>query len=158
MAEIIHNTDAILAAFNRLLAAGQDLNEPMAVIAEILESASLRAFEQEKNPTTGEAWAPLSEVTKARRRNGSDAILRDSSGLFQSITRFADNDSAGVGTNKIYATTQHFGALKGAFKSSPRKVPWGDIPARPFLGLGPDDEEEIVDTLAHFLMEAIEPN
>ncbi len=155
MAEIIHNTDEVLAAFNRLLAAGQDLNEPMAVIAELLETASLRAFEQEKNPSNGEAWAPLSEVTKARRRNGSDTILRDSAALFQSITSFADGDSASVGTNKVYARVQHFGALKGAFKSSPRSIPWGDIPARPFFGVGADDEDDILDTLASFLDDAL---
>jgi len=38
--------------------------------------------------------------------------------------------------------------------SSQRPLPWGDIPARPFLVLQDVDREDILDTLAKFVLGA----
>ena len=47
-----------------------------------------------------------------------------------------------VGSPEKYASTHQFGAKQGAYGSTRRgaPIPWGDIPARPFLGLSSDDE------------------
>lgn len=45
-----------------------------------------------------------------------------------------------VGSNMIYAATAHFGAKKGAFGNG---APWGDIPAREYLGISLADEAEL---------------
>lgn len=45
-----------------------------------------------------------------------------------------------VGSPLIYAPTFHYGAKKGQFGKG---APWGDIPAREFLGLSSDDEVSI---------------
>lgn len=46
-----------------------------------------------------------------------------------------------VGSPLIYASTYQFGARKGEFGMG---APWGDIPAREFLGLSNDDQETIL--------------
>ena len=33
-------------------------------------------------------------------------------------------------------------------------IPWGDIPARPFLGVGPTDRENILETITEYLATA----
>lgn len=46
-----------------------------------------------------------------------------------------------VGSNMIYAATQNFGAKKGEFGNG---APWGDIPAREWLGISGADETELM--------------
>lgn len=81
------------------------------------------------------AWAGLSPVTLARRAHGGGAILQDSGELKRSITATHTNDTATVGSNLKYAPTHQFGARQGEFGRSDRNtpLPWGDIPARPFI-------------------------
>jgi phage virion morphogenesis protein len=94
-------------------------------------------------------------------------------GLLGSISGEATANSAMVGTNKIYAAVHQFGAKKGEFgtvtitrkiatskrsggsriaKPYQMQVPWGDIPARPFLVLQDEDKEEIRKTLNNFIL------
>lgn len=81
------------------------------------------------------AWAGLSPVTLARRAHGGGAILQDSGELKGSIKATHTNDTATIGTNLVYAPTHQFGARQGEFGRSDRNtpLPWGDIPARPFI-------------------------
>ena len=81
------------------------------------------------------AWAGLSPVTLAMRAHGGGAILQDSGELKGSIKASHTVDTATVGTNLKYAPTHQFGAKQGEFGRSDRNtpLPWGDIPARPFI-------------------------
>ena len=81
------------------------------------------------------AWAGLSPVTLARRAHGGGAILQDSGLLKKSINASHTDDTATVGSNSEYAATHQFGAKQGEFGRSDRNtpLPWGDIPARPFI-------------------------
>ena len=81
------------------------------------------------------AWAGLSPVTIARRRGGAGAILQDSGVLKRSINASHTVNTATVGSNLKYAPTHQFGARQGEFGRSDRNtpLPWGDIPARPFI-------------------------
>ena len=81
------------------------------------------------------AWAGLSPVTLARRAHGGGAILQDSGELKGSIKASHTVDTATVGSNLKYAPTHQFGARQGEFGRSDRNtpLPWGDIPARPFI-------------------------
>ena len=74
----------------------------------------------------------------------------------------ADYNSAGVFTNVPYAAVHQFGARKGSFGSYSDTdknghpfagvSPWGDIPARPFIGLSADNEEDIRQTLIEYVL------
>ena len=108
---------------------------------------------------------------KRRRKSGHTPlrILTQSGDLASSIQSDSDATSAIVGTNIPYASTHQFGASKGEFgsfsviarairgkytrlKSNPKvQVPWGDIPAREFLGVSEAGRVQIVDTLNNYL-------
>jgi phage virion morphogenesis protein len=153
--EIVHNAGEITAALNRLLARSNDLTEPMRAIAAVMESATEEAFANQADPATGVPWAPLSDTTKTQRsKQGSwpGQVLQVSGGLAASIESQSDSHSASIGTNKIYAPVHFFGASKGEFGNG---APWGDIPARPFLGLSADDESSILDILDQFLADGL---
>lgn len=117
----------------------------MRKIAGIMHDAVEQNFEEEGRPK----WDELRPSTIKRREKegkGSGKILQRSGKLASSVEQHADNDEAAVGTNKVYATTQHFGAKKGQFGKTKRgaPIPWGDIPARPFMMLGDGDPEKIM--------------
>ena len=91
----------------------------------------------------GVPWAPLSAVTKSRRRRGSDKPLRDTGILANSISYNVLRKGVEIGTKVRYAGTHQFGARQGQYGRTKRggPIPWGNIPARPFLptdGLPPE--------------------
>ena len=57
----------------------------------------------------------------------------------------------------IYAAVMQLGAAQGEFGArigKDKNGPWGDIPARPFLGVGPTDRENILETITEYLATA----
>jgi phage gpG-like protein len=69
---------------------------------------------------------------------------------------FRDFDSDGsliIGSTRKYAAVQQFGASKRQFGNAP----WGDIPARPFLGLSEQDKGTILDIISLNLMQHVQP-
>ena len=89
----------------------------------------------------------MSEKTKnARRKTGHypGQILQVSGQLAISITTHYDNESAIIGSNKVYAAIHQLGGLAGKNK----KV---SIPARPYLKLTDDDFEKILIETSQFL-------
>lgn len=106
----------------------------------------------------GTPWAALRPVTIKAREKAKQlplAILRRSGHLAGSINyELAGDDSVRIGSPVPYAAVHQFGAAQGQFGAWMGKdrlgrdhfhhLPWGDIPARPFLGIGPDDEAEFI--------------
>lgn len=69
---------------------------------------------------------------------------------------FKQFDSSGallIGSDREYAAVQQFGARKNQFG----KAPWGDIPARPFLGISGKDESTILDIISLSLTDYLSP-
>ena len=153
---IEYDDTQVRAALDRLARAGRDMSPVMRVIAGHLLAGADKAFLDETAPD-GTKWAALSDVTLARRqkRGRGSTILQESGHLAQSITADSDATSAVVGTNPVYATTHQFGAKKGAFGATARgaPIPWGDIPARPFLGVSEKTSRQVVDAIATFIGE-----
>lgn len=150
--------DAVRRRLNQLVSAGADLSPAMREIAGKLEADADAAFERQQDPD-GTPWAPLSAVTLARRAAkrpsaGTHNILHDEGDLVGSISSRFGARHAEVGSGEIYAATHQFGAAKGAFGSTARgaPIPWGDIPARPFLGLSAEGEDEVVDILRRHIL------
>lgn len=147
MIEIEVNFDGLEHGLTRLAELGRDMTPVTRQLAGVLADAPERAFAGQRDPVTGNAWHPLSPVTIGRRaKAGHDGpILQVRGQLAGSLHADYGPDHATVGTNVPYAPTHQFGAKKGAFGTTKRggPIPWGDIPARRFLGVGPEDEEEI---------------
>jgi phage virion morphogenesis protein len=163
---------ALRAWLTRLAQEAKDLRPALDEIGAALRTSTFERFRASKEPS-GESWRPLSPVTLALRRKGRGSggarILWNSGRLANSISYRVGDRYVEVGTNTVYARTQHFGARKGAFgrysqvgrvrkyglgtfkgsagtqKGFP--IPWGDIPPRPFLGISSDDRREIIDIL-----------
>ena len=137
-------------------AAGQDMTLAMASIGEYLARTTRDRFDDEEAPD-GTPWAPLSEHTKSRKRRNAGKILTLDGYLRMPVFR-AESHSVEVGSPRIYAGTHQFGAERGAFGStgSGSPIPWGDIPARPFLGLSDADRDEITDIVREHFIDRIE--
>lgn len=145
----------ILRALNGLLRLGTDLSPAMKVIAGHLEDSAKESFERESSPD-GAPWKPLSPVTLEQRKKldlGAGPILQRSGDLKGSIVSDWGADFAETGTVKKYAVTQHLGAKQGEFGRTTRggPIPWGDIPARPFLGIWPQHERMIIDDVTDII-------
>jgi len=130
----------------------------------------------------GEAWLPLGALSKAKRnrkikdvkKKGQISILNDTGTLKNSITKLGapygistiEGDEVGLGTNVEYAAAQNFGAtidvaersslFTSDLKTKTNKILPASkftIPARPFMGIGSKDEEEISNFIDLFASE-----
>ena len=63
-----------------------------------------------------------------------------------------------VGSTRIYAGTHQFGAQRGAYGTNTKgaPIPWGDIPARPFLGVSDADKKTILEIINKHLQKSIQ--
>lgn len=133
---------------------GIDKAGVMNAIAEGLRTSTVERFRLEESPE-GIKWKP-----SIRAMQMSGKTLTKSVGLKNSIQAQADSTGAAVGTNKIYAATHQFGdertirAKKGKYLRFQIYGRWVsvpsvrvNIPARPFLGISREDEEEIREML-----------
>lgn len=72
----------------------------------------------------------------------------ETSGTLQdSIHYQLGNGEVFVGSNLIYAPMMHYGGTKAQFPHL-----WGDIPARPFIGLSLADEQEIIELVKEHIL------
>ena len=136
MLEIKVESNTITPALNALAAKLGNLSPLMKDIAGIMEAGVEDNFDRQGIP----AWDALSPVTiKRREKQGKwpGKMLQVTGQLASSVTSDFDAGSAVVGTNDVRAKTLHFGANKGAFGKTKRgaPIPWGNIPARPFMAL-----------------------
>jgi phage virion morphogenesis protein len=148
---------AAQALLAQIMQRGSDLRPVMRPISEDLLDGIEQAFEEERDPTTGEPWADLSALTiEAREKAGNwpGKILQRSGQLAASMSASYGSDFAAAGTNLAYAPTHQFGAKKGAFGTTSRgsPIPWADIPARPFAGISEETMASIADRLQRFLL------
>lgn len=136
--------------------AGDDLTPAMRDIGEYLVRTTKDRFADERAPV-GAPWAPLSEHTKRRKRRNAGRILTEHGNLGGQIVYQAGPSEVQAGSPLAYAGTHQFGAEAGSFGSTSggRPIPWGDIPAREFLGLSDADGGEIEDILGDYLMSQI---
>ncbi|MEX0745311.1 MAG: phage virion morphogenesis protein [Phycisphaeraceae bacterium] len=134
----------------------ENLRPALMEIGEHLQGSVEERFRSETDPD-GNPWEPLTEFTKANKRN--DSILTESGGpgLRGSIHYQAGRSSLEQGTNKIYGAIHQLGGTiraksggalaigspAGAF-ALVKKV---EIPARPYLGLSQDDRQVIDEIL-----------
>lgn len=127
-------------------------------IGEVLLKSTDDRWGREEAPD-GTPWEQLSPVTFAKKSKNQDKILVESGHLREeSLSYFASSDSLEFGTSSKYGATHQFGAKQGAFGKNRRgaPIPWGDIPARPFLGLSDEDEMKIVAVVRRYLSDAVD--
>jgi phage gpG-like protein len=161
-------------ALSRLAASTQNLRPALQDIGELLVDSTKRRFGTSTGPD-GQRWAPNSQVTILRylglnkgsfskrggltkngaaRSAGKKPLIGDSGDLSRQIYPVLEgSNTLLIGSSPIYAAVQQFGAKKQAFG----QAPWGDIPARPFLGVSDQDRTDILDTISDYLGKSFRP-
>jgi len=152
-----------------------NLRPVMRAISEDMMYAVKQNFETEGS-RLGKKWADLAPSTQeARKKRGYGSTapkLQQERKLYDSITSYADDNTAVVGSNLPYARLHQFGGdiknpggvkfiiLKGKFipmkKDAKRYMgitkPFKfKVPARPFLGLNESDMDSIQNTIVKYL-------
>ena len=151
--EVTFEDAEVVEALNRIASRSCDMTPVMRDIGEHLLNTTRQRFTDEEGPD-GTPWAPLSETTTHRKHRNADKILTESGALRgHGLAYQARRDQVEVGSPLVYAGTYQFGAERGAFGSTAKgaPIPWGDIPARPFLGVSGDDEGAILRILSEHL-------
>ena len=139
--------EAALAAFNRLIAFGQDMSPVLHEIGATLEASTRQRFEDGIGPD-GVAWQPSQRAILT----GGQTLV-DTGRLRGSISYQVEGDEVLIGTNVIYAAIHQMGGRIEA-KDGGRlafRLPDGgyvtptavEMPARPFLGVSAEDAEDI---------------
>lgn len=156
----------VLKAFKALQKALQNTTPVMRAIGVGLVRNVHDRFEAAVDPW-GNPWAALHPAYAPLKRG--PGILREAGmrgGLMGSITFAAGPDSVEVGTNKIYARVHQLGATIVPVQASHLvfRLAGGvvraksvTIPARPYLGIGPEDERVIAETVTDALDRATKP-
>lgn len=153
--------DTITSGLSQLSGQMENLTPVMEQIGEYLVMSTKERFKAGTSPA-GTKWAPKSATTLARygarKSNRVDVrpLFGPSGMLSSQIFHEARAQEVEVGSNLVYAAVQQFGAGKGQFgtMSNGSPIPWGNIPARPFLGISAKDEQNILALIADFLTPA----
>ena len=135
--EVKYDDSALRKELDRLLRSGRDL-EPAMPLATSPASPSPSSGRPPRTARRGRRCRrSRRDSGKANSRTGrtEDLALRILSGW----------DSAAAGSNLAYAAAPQFSVSKGVFGTTSRgaPVPRGDISARPFLSVRPEQEELI---------------
>ena len=147
MIEITISTAALDRALTHLEQAGRNLSPAFKDIGEALINSTRERFEEGKGPD-GTRWADNRPVTLARKK-GAKPLVGETGLLSTEIAPDPGPTYVRVGSTKKYAAMQQFGGKKSEFPHL-----WGDIPARPFVGVSKADEEEILAIVLDHLQRA----
>ena len=142
-------------ALPRLQSAAAGMRHPSPLLRQMgvyLVHSTQERFNAGVDPT-GAAWSPLLPAYAAVKR-GSHILIESgmSGGLQGSITFDSGPDYVVWGSNKVYAAVHQFGAIIRPDKANALRFHLGPalvitkqvtIPARPYLGISTEDEEEI---------------
>lgn len=150
MITVDFNDREVLDALQLLHQRMNDLTPVLQDIGEYLITSTKARFVTGVGPD-GDEWDGNSDVTLARKR-GTKPLIGETHRLSNEFSYFIGNNELVFGSSIEYAAVQQFGAEKGEFG---RGVPWGDIPARPFIGISDDDKDKILDILNDYLSGAV---
>lgn len=163
--ELKLNTDEMDAVFAKLSDRLSDMTEVMGEIGELMVQSTKQNFVDGSDPD-GNPWMPKSQTTldayAARGETVSTKpLIGPSKELSRTIFSQPQANSVSWGSSLVYAAVQQFGAQAGQFGATIgtdkngreyfTSTPWGDIPARPFIGVGESDELAIIETISEWL-------
>lgn len=141
MISVIFHDKEIIQALQQLEQAAGDLSPALDAIGDMLIESTKQRFASGEGPD-GQAWAENSQVTIDRK--GRNKPLIDEGTLAEQLSYAVTGNQLEVGSSMEYAAMQQFGGTKSEFPHL-----WGDIPARPFLGVSESDAEEIL-AIVHY--------
>lgn len=181
MIQVEINDAEVRDTIRRLRQATRDLRPALRDIGEYLLRATKQRFAAGVAPD-GTRWAANTEATleatlrrkagatvrrlgeRAGRGNrGGAALLRgkrpligESKRLSREIAVRVTADTVAVSSGLEYSAVHQYGAKRGSFGRTRRgaPIPWGDIPARRFLGASAHDLDQVVAIVREHLRKA----
>jgi phage virion morphogenesis protein len=145
------NEDELTPLILRLQAGLDDMTPVMQDLGEYLVQSTQDRMGRGEQPD-GAPFAPRSPTTLERYAAMGLSFgphpLHRSGEMRQQLAYDAAQDSVTWGSNAIQAAVMQFGAAKGSLGNS---SPWGNIPARPFLGISNEDQTALVEELEDWL-------
>jgi len=154
------NSREITSALDALQNAIGNVDPALKEIGEYLIDSTKQRFNDSEAPD-GSRWEDNSPVTllnyasrfktkRASRIKKKKPGIGETKQLSTQIFYQVANGELELGSPLKYAGTFHYGAKKGQYA---KRTPWGDIPARPFLGLSDDDQSTLLGIIrAHFAL------
>jgi phage gpG-like protein len=150
MIRIEFNIAALSAQMDKASQALGDLTPINEDIGEYVIEATRERFRSSTAPD-GTRWRAKQPATIARYLARGDGnrpkpLIGPSGRLSKEIAKVVSRDQVEVGSALEYSGVMQGGAAKGAFGKSAtgQPLPWGDIPARVWLGLSDTDERNII--------------
>lgn len=133
-----------------------DMTPALQEIGEYMIQSTRERFATGIDPD-GTPWAENKPTTLARKK-GTQPLIGETKRLSTEFSYFIGNNELTFGSPLEYAAIQQFGARRGEFgqgKYETREgsfpIPWGDIPARRFIGIGDQDKVGILDIVHGYL-------
>lgn len=141
--------EELRAMVDRLETGLSDMSEVTNKIGEFLAESHQQRIEKSLGAPDGTAWAAKSPFTKSK----DPRPLYDTGDMVRRIHHVYGPDFVSVSVSGVKVRTLHFGAAKGAFgqTTTGQPIPFGDIPARPFMGLSQTDQSNIADALTEWI-------
>lgn len=162
MISLDFNAAPIFARLEHARAVLKDMSPVYDDIAEYMIEATRGRFRTGTGPD-GKRWREKSPTTLAAylaRGDGNrpDPLIGPSRRLSTEIARLVTRDGVEIGSSLEYSAVMQHGARKGAFATTSRggPIPWGDIPARVWLGISDEDERNILDIVDEHLADAMD--
>ncbi|WP_164273423.1 phage virion morphogenesis protein [Stenotrophomonas sp. B1-1] len=159
--DIVADEGQLGRQLQQLIERAGDLGDALGEIGEIVTASTQARFGQGVDPS-GSPWAPLAASTLAQKKG--PGTLRESLHLQGSIRYQVEGEAVRIGTDVPYAAAHQFGtpawvirprngkALAWPGAAHPvKQVNHPGLPARPFLGLSTEDEDNILAMLADYL-------
>lgn len=161
MIRIEFNTSAVFDRLDRARATLDDLTPLHQDITDYMVKATRDRFRTSTAPD-GTRWRQKSPVTLATYLARGDGnrpkpLIGPSGRLGKEIAGLATRGAAEIGSALEYSGVMQNGAAKGAFGATRngRPVPWGNIPARVWLGISAEDERNILDIVDEHVEDAL---
>ncbi|BCU88717.1 virion morphogenesis protein [Yersinia pseudotuberculosis] len=145
----------VLAVLQRVQDAGLDLTPVLKNIGEILINSTKERFRTGMGPT-GEKWADKRNPELA---HDPRPLIGESKSLSTQINWQREGNDLVIGSTMEYGGTHQAGARKGQYGQTRQGValPFGNIPARPFIGLSDDDEILLIESITRHIERAADP-
>lgn len=160
MIKVDFKYEAVAAALGEAARRLGDMTPIHQDIGEYVVEITKDRFKKGIDPD-GNAWTPKKQATIDRYKERGDGdrpdpLVGPSKRLSSEIAQYADAAGVEIGSSLEYSAVMQNGAKQGAFGKDKRNhpLPWGDIPARVWLGLSDDDELAIIDIADEHLEQA----
>lgn len=136
----LHDVDRLQARLDRIADIG--FGDVLDTIGATVESQIRRRLSDDQEAPDGSPWEAWSKGY-AKTRHGSHSLLQSEGDLIGSITHNVGMDDVEIGSNLVYAGVHQFGNDDRG------------IPARPYIGLSAENEDEIEAVLHDWIQELL---